>query len=508
MKPGCSTRIGTAHRLKMKAIRWPVWWPLCGLLLLGGLSCESTPSSPLGQDPPDEANEVTFTVLYTNDEHGWIEESAETDGAAKLMGIWKGVEGYVSGGSVLVVSGGDNWTGPAISTWFQGEPMVEVMNAMGYVASAVGNHEFDFDVSGLEARIAQAKFPYLSSNIRLKATGAIPGFATPFTLRQVGGVTVGLVGLTATSTPYTAFPAYVEDFDFISYESALNEWVPQARNAGADVVMVVGHICRGELKSLVSVARSLGVTAMGGGHCHERVAEVDNGVALVIGGSQMEAYGKVRVTFDLDSGAVTGLQASTSENQGGTADASVEAIVARWQAAAAAELSTVIGFAQGEIADGSPELHNLITDSWLYAYPAGDIVLTNAGGVRQGIPAGEITRGTIVGVLPFLNSVIELEMTGNQVVSALRGDIILAGIKKGGEGFLHSDGTPLVMDSVYHVLTTDYLYARDDLPFSGFDPEPYATSLTYSEPTVMYLQFLATNAADPLENYLDPEKRR
>jgi hypothetical protein len=134
--------------------------------------------------------------------------------------------------------------------------------------------------------------------------------------------------------------------------------------------------------------------------------------------------------------------------------------------------------------------------------------MTNAGGVRQSIPAGDISRGTIVGVLPFQNNVVELEMTGSQVVSALAGDIIVAGMKVTGGDYVHTHGTPLVMDSTCYVLTTDYLYSRTDLPFSGFDPEPYATSLNYAEPTVMYLQYLGTTGAEPLESYLDPEERR
>jgi 2',3'-cyclic-nucleotide 2'-phosphodiesterase (5'-nucleotidase family) len=160
------------------------WTVLLGFLLLGPISCDSSPSSPTGPDPQDP---ITITILYTNDEHGWIEEGAGTDGAAKLVGVWKNLEGYQAGGSVLVVSGGDNWTGPAVSTWFQGESTVEVMNAMGYAASAIGNHEFDFGVAVLDERVAQADFPYLSANIRLRTSGGIPGFATPFTIREVNG---------------------------------------------------------------------------------------------------------------------------------------------------------------------------------------------------------------------------------------------------------------------------------------------------------------------------------
>src|SRR3972149_11171560 len=96
-----------------------------------------------------------LTVLYTNDEDGWMEGVAKGRGAANLLGLGREKEGYTPDGPYLILSGGDNWTGPAISTWFQGLGMVEVMNAMGYAASAIGNHEFDFGLDILKTRISE-----------------------------------------------------------------------------------------------------------------------------------------------------------------------------------------------------------------------------------------------------------------------------------------------------------------------------------------------------------------
>jgi 2',3'-cyclic-nucleotide 2'-phosphodiesterase (5'-nucleotidase family) len=480
------------------------------VLLLGPTACGSDGSSPSGpgdQDPPP-AEDIAFTVVYTNDEHGWIEETAETQGAAKLLGLWKSREGYTTSGSVLVVSGGDNWTGPAISTWFHGESTVDVMNAMGYSASVIGNHEFDFTVPVLEERVAQANFPFLAANLETKTTGTIPDFAEPFVIREVNGIKVGIVGLSSITTPSSAFPDYVEPYDFTGYAEALNEWVPQVWNAGADVVMVAGHICQNEMEDLALLAGSLGVSILGGGHCHQRVAKIQNGVALIQGGQRMEAYARVAVTYSPETGSVVSLIPSVVENQGGTADAGVAAVVAQWQARAAQELSSVVGYAEEGVPDGSASLYNLITDSWLHAYPEADIAMTNAGGVRASLPAGDITRGDVITVLPFQNNLVELEMTGEEVAASVVWDIILAGMSAVNGVFLHADGTPLKMDSTYVVLTNDYLYAREDYPFSLYDPEPYPTGLNYAQPTIIYLEALKTSAADPLENYLDPVSRR
>ena len=84
----------------------------------------------------------------------------------------------------LIISGGDMWTGPAISTWFEGEGMVEVMNEMGYAAAAIGNHEFDFGLEVLRARAFEATFPFVSANVRPVAGADLPDGLeiAPFTI--------------------------------------------------------------------------------------------------------------------------------------------------------------------------------------------------------------------------------------------------------------------------------------------------------------------------------------
>ena len=217
------------------------------------------------EDTPD-LGPSDLTILYTNDEHGWISETDDTDGAAKLMGVWRDVEGYTENSSFLILSGGDNWTGPAISTWFQGESTVETMNAMGYSAAAIGNHEFDFQVAGLQERVAQANFPYLSANIRLKSNDSIPDFAEPYVVIEVNDILVGIIGLTTQSASYTTFPTYVEDFNFIAYNQALQEYVPQIWAEGVEVILCVAHICKNEMMGLVLQAKDLGISMIGGGH--------------------------------------------------------------------------------------------------------------------------------------------------------------------------------------------------------------------------------------------------
>jgi len=470
------------------------------ILFLSSWSCKDT-----GTNPPDEINRQ-ITILYTNDEHGWMEPTATTGGAAGLMGLWRQKEGYNEDKPYLILSGGDMWTGPAISTWFKGESMVEVMNAMDYSATAIGNHEFDFKIDGLKQRMAQSTFSYLAANIKDKNTGALAEFATPYIVKEVNGIKVGIIGLASTSTPWTTFPDHVTDYNFTPYQSALMDAIPQAKADGAELIIVIGHITRSEMQSLVPLAQQYGVAVIGGGHSHEKVATIIDHTAIIESGSNMIAYSKVELIFDSEADTLVQMNVSQHDNTGDSPDAEITAIVEKWHGLMDLELAHVIGYADQEIDQRSNEMYNMVTDSWLYTYPNADVSLTNTGGIRQSIPAGNITLGTIVGVLPFENNIVELELTGTQLIDCL--DYLIVGGMSTIGGYYMSDGRPVYPDSIYSVLTTDYLYARTDYNFHLYDADPYATSIHYRQPVIDWIKSLNTSSQNPLNQYLDENPRR
>ena len=135
--------------------------PLRLLLTLGLFAPMACDSGSSGTDlDPEDAPERLLTVLYTSDEHGWIEEGPGTEGAAKLMGLWRSMEGFDEGGDYLVLSGGDSWTGRAISTWFDGASTVAVMNAIGKNDLAVLLSERDRLGQEIQALLAEKTNPW------------------------------------------------------------------------------------------------------------------------------------------------------------------------------------------------------------------------------------------------------------------------------------------------------------------------------------------------------------
>ncbi len=261
-----------------------------------------------------------------------------------------------------------------------------------------------------------------------------------------------------------------------------------------------------EVQSLVPTALDLGISVIGGGHSHELRNEIINGVACVEGGSEMKFYAKVEILFDTNSGTISQMKTSTHPNSGGTPDPEIEAIVSDWKSQMDAELSEVIGYANNDIYKKSNEMYNMVTDSWLIAFPAADVSMTNTGGIRQTIPAGDIPISTIWGVLPFENLLVQLDLSGSELISCLD-NFVLGGMTTI-DGYRLADGTEIHSDSIYQVLTTDFLYYGQDNLFQTYDPDPIFTSMNYRQPVIDWIKSLNTSAADPLENYLDSSPRR
>src|SRR5207245_275264 len=113
------------------------------------------------------------------------------------------------GCTVVRLDAGDEMQGTPISNFTYGRATIEAMNGLGLDAAAIGNHEFDWSVDTLRARMQEARYPFVSANITDSAGTARPDWAEPWKLIQRGGLKVAVIGLTTTSTPTTTAPRNV-----------------------------------------------------------------------------------------------------------------------------------------------------------------------------------------------------------------------------------------------------------------------------------------------------------
>lgn len=474
----------------------------CSLLLTTGCALEQFNGS---------AAERKLTVLYTSDEHGWMEGVSPGRGAAQLYNLWTEREGFAPDAPFLILSGGDSWTGPAISTSVAGKSMVEVMNAMHYTASAVGNHEFDFGLDVLQQRSQEAGFPYLSANVHRRKNGQVPTDAgiDPYTIVEVDGLRIGIIGLTTTSTPTTTNPVNVSTLEFGDYEQALRATVPEVRELDVDWVFVIAHVCLDTMRELAARVKDLDIQMMGAGHCNDLAAEMIDTTVVLAGGSHLQSFAKAEFHYQPATSTILRMNYSMHENVSGSPDEGIFSIVQQWDAQTEANLSDVIGYNAAEVQPGDPELQQAIIESWLLFDPYADVAITNGGSIRAPLPAGNITKGDVLGILPFENTIIAANVDGatlKQVLAQGRRPLVAGLVWKDSEWLETLSGAAIADAQKYRVLVNAFMYAGGD-DYQGIaaaDPEGFDTGINYRQPFLDWIASRQTSMTAPLQLNVRP----
>lgn len=446
-----------------------------------------------------------LTVLYSNDEHGWMEGREASTGAANLLGLWRQKEGYREDGPFLLLSGGDHWTGPAISTWFEGEGMVEVMNAMGYDATAIGNHEFDFGLDNLEQRIAQADYPYLAANIQWTANEAPPrdlGILASSVI-TVNGLRVAVIGLSTINTPSTTNPVNVAELTFLDYEPVLRKTAQQLRASDVQLTFVVAHVCMSALRPLADAVADLNISLMGGGHCNELVAEKVGDTILLESNGHFRTYARAHFKYDVNTDRLLTSNFSVEGNEYGISDPVVEQIISKWQAATESELSVVLGFNARELQATDDRLQRVVVESWLQMDSGADIAINNRLALRSPLPRGELTLADVVGLLPFENTIVAVELNGTEVlevIAAGQNPFIAGLIRTENDWLLRKTGRLLDSAETYRVLVNSFMYegGAGYGSIAEFDDAGFDTEIHYRQPLVEWLSTQSSSADRPL----------
>jgi len=281
---------------------------------------------PIVAAPAGAAGPIAFTILHTNDFHGNLELSGSNPGAARVAQKIADVRTAVGAANVLTFDGGDIMQGSLLSNLQQGLPVIDYYNTIGYNATTLGNHEFDWGQTVLGARMAQANFPLLAANVTLKDglgnctwTPYGDGAWQVFTVGTAPNtVKVGVIGVSSVETPYITIAAATEGLCFRDpYESILQHYA--ALDAASDVMVVLSHngwtdggygygfTVYGD-QTLAGKLNTAGkpVNLIIGGHSHTDVsaAVMVGNTAVVQAHYAGRKVGRADMTYDPGTGAV------------------------------------------------------------------------------------------------------------------------------------------------------------------------------------------------------------
>src|SRR5262245_58780346 len=414
-----------------------------------------------------EARPVTITVVGTNDLHGGIAPREGRGGLALFAGYVANVRRARAkdGGAVVLVDAGDMFQGSLESNLAEGAPVVAAYNALGYDAVAIGNHDFDYGPAGpasvprspaddpfgaLEARAAEARFPFLAANILVAATGQPVRWRNvrPTAIVEKAGVEVGIIGVATESALRTTMAANVATLAMAPLADTIAARARELRTQGAQIVVVAAHAggdCRAyedpdDLSScapnqeIVAVANVLPrglVDAIVAGHRHEGMAHRVNGIAIVEAFTGGRSFSRIDLAFDAAQRRVTlarpfppqTIVAGSYEGAPVVSDAAIAALLApateRARAVRDERLGPVLEGVFAAKYDVESSLGNLLADLMLESRPQAQVALVNGGGLRADLPPGELTYGALYDAQPFDNRLALVPMTGTQLASAI-----------------------------------------------------------------------------------------
>jgi 2',3'-cyclic-nucleotide 2'-phosphodiesterase (5'-nucleotidase family) len=490
--------------------------------------------------PPFPPGTRFLRIIGTNDFHGALEPRPDANG------VRRGGAAYVAAAidrarrecapscETLLLDGGDIFQGTPASNLSFGRPVVDYYNRMGYAAAALGNHEFDWGIDTLRARMRQAKFGILGANVRY-TDGRDVNWIRNDTIVNRGRTRIGIIGVSTVSTPTTTRAANVVGLRFDDPAPIVDSIGRALRQRGADFVVVVAHAgafcgrdpgasCNGEIIDLARKVTTK-VDAIVSGHSHSLVNTVVNGIPIV----QARSAGRAIDVLDIPLGTAVA-QSSRREVRELAVDtikplASIDSIVQRAAARVAPLVNRHVATIPVTLARDGPQypLGNLIADAQRWA-GKGDIAIMNNGGIRTELRAGTATYGSLFEIQPFGNTLYSLTMTGAQLRGLLEAMLSRSPVNDHVSGLTikfdpsspkgsrivsvtMAGGAPLSESATYNVILNDFLATGGE----GYNAAGRATAsrplnIVDLDALIDYLRSLPAPITAPSEVRIAPVK--
>lgn len=425
---------------------------------------------------------VPVQILSINDFHGQLAAGRRVanrpvGGAAVLKAYLDAAQAGKEDHTFIVHAGDHVGASPPDSALLQDEPSISFLNMFANrycnigrtyplcnVIGTLGNHEFDEGkkemlrlVRGgkhpngpfLEKNYKGAKFAYVSSNVVEEKTGT--PLLRPYVIKKVDGVPIAFIGAVLKQTPTIVTPTGVAGLSFLDEADAINSYVPELKEKGVHAIVVLIH--QGAFQTnypgatdptrpgpdvstdIVKIVQRLDdeIDVVVSGHAHQFTNTLltnNNGKQILVtqSFSAGTAYGDIDLEIDRATRDVVAKTASIITTFGDAGPGLTPDVKAAELAAKAAEkvaplVNQVVGSTAAVInrdqtTAGESALGNFIADAQRAAMGT-DFAFMNPGGIRADLDMGDVTWGELFTVQPFGNSLVKLEMTGQQIYAVL-----------------------------------------------------------------------------------------
>lgn len=394
----------------------------------------------------DDETIVDLNIFHTNDIHGGVDENI---GFAKFKHFINLANEYTRAEGYLVLDAGDIFHGTPFATVELGESVAQVLKVVGYDTMSPGNHDFNYGQDRLVELGKVADVELLAANVK-----TIEGklrYGDCF-VKEIGGMSVGLFGLTTPETVTKTNPENVVGLTFGTEEEIVAEaklMVQVLQERGVDVIIGLMHMgidTDSRIKSTTIASQVDDIDLIIDGHSHSELNqyEIVNGTILTSTGEHFKNVGVVTIQYDLMADEIIKLvphQISMKQLEKCEEDTEVKSVIDRIKNNQKSILEEVIGTTaikleggRSSVLNGHTNLGHLLTAAMLNETQA-DISLINGGTIRDSIDVGMITKGDVLKVLPFSNHIVTVEMTGKQLIEILNKGLVI-----GSGRFLHFAG--------------------------------------------------------------------
>lgn len=435
--------------------------------------------------------DTTLVILHTNDTHSQLDPETKTrlGGVARRKALIDSVKAEHE--NVLVIDAGDIVQGTLFFNLYEGEVENKLADALGYDYRILGNHEFDNGMKGLRKQMDNShKSQWLSTNYRFSDPYFAKRFA-PSAIREYGGKRFGIIGLNLAPKGMISEGNY-DGVEYIDLYDAANATAWKLKNVDScDVVIAVTHIGYDpdgtNTNDLRLAANSKDIDIILGGHSHTDInpdavhsrrpwlAPNSEGRLVLI--SQNAKAGKTvsEVTVDLKDLEADYKQLLVTNSLDSKLDPRIEEIIAPYRHGVDSLMHLRVTSSDVELPQKSNRLLNFLAD---YMKIRGneligdvDLGMVNTGGVREGLPKGDISEGEIIMMLPFNNRIEVLNLNGKDLVDNFNimvggktlaasvssdVDVVYDPVTKKVTSLLIK-GKPVDPDKQYRLATIDYL---------------------------------------------------